>query len=254
MPALARLALRVTGTGALASAVAVGGCSGALLDVFGGDASLEIHSDQTGGTLAPALQTAVYSAADANTADVYLSDLPLRDLTAEGTEPLDGAAGVIVHVHYFLTPRAGRTPIDYRASNASVRVYVLAPAPPDPVDDLDAVPRIGVYGGGGFVLPRRAPGRAEFSGTMRQGTVRLTEQGPGFSDRLVTAGVSGRVRATKNDAAARALAETIAALLDERGAQPVALLEPAKPPARPAPEPGPAEPPSSTPAPAQPAG
>jgi hypothetical protein len=81
---------------------------------------------------------AVYAAQDRNTADLYLTDLPMERLSAED-DTLAGLSGTIVHVSIFLVPTAGRTPIDVTAVNASIRQVVIA----------DGV--VGVYSGGGFV-------------------------------------------------------------------------------------------------------
>lgn len=201
----------------------VPGCAGFGFD-FGGPSSLEISSGRTGGLLSPSFVTAVYASPDENTADIYISDLPLAALTAPDTVPLDNASGVIVHVHYFLTPVAGRTPIAFDASNVAVRLFVLTPA-----SDPDEPPTIGVYGGGGFLLPSDEPDGDSISGRIKRATLRLIAAAPGFEDRLATAIVDGAVRASRDEPSARAISETIAAMLEEREAvekSPVLPVEP----------------------------
>ncbi len=210
---------------ALCAPLALGaaGCAGLGLD-FGGPPSLEISSGRTGGLLVPAFVTAVYTSPDDNTADLYLSDLPLASLTAPDTAPLDNAAGSILHIHYFITPYAGRTPIDFDASNATIRLFVLAPGAlaGDP-------PTLGVYGGGGFLLPTDEPEGDDMSGRIKRATLRFIGGAPGFQDRLATAHLDGAVRATRDDESARAIAATLTAMLDEREVRPATPVAPIEP-------------------------
>ncbi len=226
----------------IAAASLLPACAGIGLDL-GGPPSLEISSGRTGGVLVPAFVTAVYASPDDNTADIYLSDLPLASLTAPDTAPLDNAAGSVLHIHYFITPYAGRTPIDFDASNVSIRLFVLAPGatPDDP-------PTLGVYGGGGFLLPTDEPDGDDLAGRMKRATLRLIAAAPGFNDRLAAAQIDGAVRATRDEESARAVAATLGAMFDERearAAEPPAPIEPGEEPgaedADPAPESTPAD-------------
>lgn len=222
--ARARRAARVALISGIALLVSGGaGCAGFGFD-FGGPSSLEISSGRTGGLLSPSFVTAVYASPDENTADIYISDLPLAALTAPDTAPLDNASGVIVHVHYFLTPVAGRTPIAFDASNVGVRLFVLTPA-----SDPDEPPTIGVYGGGGFLLPSDDPDGDATSGRIKRATLRLIAAAPGFEDRLATAIVDGAIRASRDEPSARAISETIAAMLEEREAVEASPVPPVEP-------------------------
>lgn len=182
---------------------AAAGCS--LLPV--GDTSLTTRSDafrgptdtaeQTGGELelseSSARLTSVYRGIDENTADVYVTDLPLSRL-ADPEDNLADASGMIVHVHIFLVPKAGSTPIDATASNAAVRQVVLASG------------ATGVYGGGGFVSVRDEIGDENFGAVIRGSSVRLVRRGPGFADRLGPSTVRGTLSARRDERAARAIA------------------------------------------------
>lgn len=188
-------------TGAVVALVHAG-C--ATWDFSGGAPSLEVASADTGAVLAPRWVTAVYQHADSNTADIYLSDIPLETLASGDLADLDNLSGSILHIRYFVTPRAGRTPISFSASNTVVRHVVFAPA------------SAGVYGGGGFLLPRDDAGEATFEGRMREATVRLVQAAPGFADRLESGEVSGFVSARRDPDAAAAVARTLSNLLHER--------------------------------------
>lgn len=149
------------------------------------------------GTLAPAIRAAVYKRIDDNTADLYFSDIPESRLT-DGGDNLGDASGVILHIHFFLEPSAGNTPIDDTACNATIRSLVLAPGADGTADSQV----IGVYGGGGFLFPSGSPGSRVFGGSMRDGTHRLLGSTTGFRDALGPASLSGKLLAVRDDAAA----------------------------------------------------
>ncbi|HYE01794.1 MAG TPA: hypothetical protein VD963_01025 [Phycisphaerales bacterium] len=131
---------------------------------------------------APELSTAVYWSQDANTADIYLSDLPV-DRLAGGRAGLGEGTGSLIHVHMFLAPRAGKTPIDETACNMTIRHLVLAGG------------QRGLYGGGGFLLPGDRAGAARFSASVRSASVKLLRADPGFVDHLRVAEVTGNLTA-----------------------------------------------------------
>lgn len=177
-----------------------------------GRASAEITSVEHPVVLAPAWQTAVYASPDENTADVVLSDLDRETLLGaiSSESRLREVEGSILRVRMFLQPRAGRTPIDYTASNASATLIVLSGG------------RIGVYGGGGFILPSARPGGKSFSGSLRDATLKPTGATPGFVDLLGPSDLSGRVSATRDDEAASRLAAWIGAVVGELASAEVA--------------------------------
>ena len=108
----------------------------------GSHASFTITSPLTGATLSPRLTTRAYSYADENTVDIYLSDLTPDELGVPmAPDPAKRPVGQIVHIHMFIRPSPGKTPIEPQASNCSIRHLILAPG------------ATGLYGGGGFLLP-----------------------------------------------------------------------------------------------------
>jgi hypothetical protein len=198
-----------------ALAAGLGGCtllhpeSGGVLTVSAADGSK---------TFAPGLTTGAYIASDADTADVFLSDLPPERFT-DPRDTLAGATGNIVHLHIFLVPDAGQTPIDNTACNFTVRHLVLSGGSPN-------APILGLYAGGGFLMPSGPLGTiSSFGGGRLAGTVsaasqRLGRSTPGFTDLLGPAKLSGRFGATDDEELAKAMSAKFEAL--------VSLLPPAE--------------------------
>jgi len=116
--------------------------------------------------------TLAYVSDDRNTADVYLTNLDRRELEL-ASDPAR-ISGQIVHIHMFLTPKPGATPIDSTATNATISHLVLAG------DGTDA--QIGVYEGAGFVLPTSRPGYSTFKAKVRRASLALLASTPGFPD------------------------------------------------------------------------
>lgn len=180
----------------------VGACVTTLMQgCSGGGIGLSMFSGATGSTtirstvestrLDASYQIAVYTYEDTNTADLYFTDLTPEQFDAllAGAKRSEVApdGGQILHIHMFLTPKAGRTPIEFSASNVTLSHYVLAG---------DA---IGVYGGGGFLLPSRVftrePGGGRFGGRMSEATVRFLSATPGFKDRIESGVLDAKLNA-----------------------------------------------------------
>lgn len=170
-----------------------------------GGGSARVTSIEQRTRLAPSWRTALYASPDINTADVILSDLDrdtlMRAIADEGV--LRDVEGSILRVRMFIAPRAGRTPIDYTASNASATLIVMSRG------------EIGVYGGGGFILPAGKPGARTFSGSLRDATLKPTGATPGFQDLLGASDLSGNISAKRDDAAASGVAAWIGAVVGE---------------------------------------
>jgi hypothetical protein len=203
----------------------------ALIGCGGNSTDLRLQAIMENAVVKPDFRVRAYIPADKNTADIYLSDIPTERLL-DPADALADAVGSVVHIHMFLTPVAGSTPIDATACNATVRQVVLA----GPLGTAGDRPALGVYGGGGFLLPDETPGGRSFSGSLFDATLKLTHATPGFVDRLGAARMSGDFDVRRDDAMARAMAQRLADLLD--AAPPVA--ETAEPAAAPEPD---AEPP-----------
>lgn len=177
-------------------AATLGGCAAAGLG--GATTALRIESRERDTWMAPQYRTAVYRAVDENTADIFLSDVPEDALVARLRAPNDeGTPATVTHIRLFLNPKAGKTPIDFTASNATITHVVMSGS------------AIGVYGGGGFLLPSSDIGSSEFGGRIRNASLRLLQSDDGFADLLGLAEMSGNVRARRDDT----FADTISARL-----------------------------------------
>lgn len=182
---------------ALAAAL-LGGCS---LFPGRGESSLVVKSAADDAALAATFRTAAYLWTDNNTADIYLSDLP-ADVFSDPAADLRSRTGQLIHIHLFLVPIAGRTPIDPTACNFTVRHIVLAGG------------QAGMYSGGGFLLPSGEPGGDWFTASLMDATVRLSRSDAGFTDRLGVSTLSGAIAAARNDATARAMAGHLESLIN----------------------------------------
>jgi hypothetical protein len=156
---------------------------------------------KTSATLTMTPPLAVYRFADKNTADVYMTDLPREVFDAQAD--LTGISGQLTHVHLFVAPEAGRTPIDDTACSVTVRHIVIAQG------------QIGIYGGGGFMYPSRRPGREQFKGSITGATLRLVAATPGFEDKLGAAELAATVKSVLDEPMAGALAERLRTLVEQ---------------------------------------
>ena len=182
--------------------LAAGLLSGCARLPFGTSSSARLRSLEQSVELSPDLRLRVYVAGDRNTADVFLTDLSDEELAAftapdSSWTEIDGQ---IVHVHMFLAPKAGQTPIETTAANATVRYAVLTQG------------QIGVYTGAGFLLPRGTAGDSHFGATLSNATVRLDRATPGFVDLLGPSRLELSFRATREPRTAAELRARIDAL------------------------------------------
>jgi hypothetical protein len=159
--------------------------------------SVTLRSVANGGVLRPEMRVLAYRSDDLESADVYLTDLAMQDL--DPGAPLDEIAGHFVHLHLFLIPKAGSTPIESTASSVTIRYVVLARG------------AVGVYGGGGFLLPRGEPGDKLLGGSIRDATMKLIKANAQFHDPLGACSLKTSFRAPLDES----LARLMAARLDE---------------------------------------
>ncbi len=166
----------------------LGGC------VSGGEVRLRsvAHPDRV---VSPPLPTAVVIRRDTRSVDVYLTDFSRRDL--DPLADLSLVSGHIVHIHMFLQPAAGRTPIDSAATNATIRHMIVARG------------AVGIYEGAGFILPRLDAGQDTFSARIREASLRLMRRDEAFSDPLGAATFDASIRATEDPALARLIARRL---------------------------------------------
>lgn len=157
----------------LAPAIVAGLCVLATsCGVFGGGLtrSATLSSAEEGVYLTMTPRYQAYMSSDINTADFFLSDLP-ADAFADGAD-LSQFSGSLIQIHMFLAPKAGSTPIAFSATSATVRQVVFAEG------------QMGMYSGGGFLLPSGTAGGSTFGGKIHSASMRLTARTPGFADKL----------------------------------------------------------------------
>jgi hypothetical protein len=111
-----------------------------------------------------------------------LSDVPIDDL-------LNGSIqnGQLLHVRLLWMPKAGSTPMDSTATNASIRFVVIAGG------------EVGVYSGAGFAVPDSDLTGARAKVTLYDATVQLQDATAGFRDLLSPAHVSGSFTAIRDE-------------------------------------------------------
>lgn len=178
------------------TAVAAGLASLALLGsgcgrIFTG-AGVRIRSIDRQAALEPQIAASGYTSEDPSTADIYLSDMTASRLVT--ADSLDQLSGTIIHVHMFLRPRPGKTPIATTASTVTIRCAVFSKG------------QIGIYGGGGFLFPSGVPGDGDFGGAIKEASVKLLASTPGFADRLGAAEFSSGMLAPQDVAVSGVMA------------------------------------------------
>jgi hypothetical protein len=163
----------------------LGGC--------GGGGKLAVHSELEPDTvLTGNFTTGVYAFDDQNNVDVILLEGPPEQPTQA------------VHIRMHWTPRAGRTPVDVHATNATVRYVIFAGE------------AAGVYSGSGFLFPRVNPGKGTFTGELRDTALRLADASPNFADRLGLARATGGFSAALDEATTLRLLRQIEVALREQ--------------------------------------
>ena len=156
-------------------AMLMGGCTTDL----GGRLSLKSQSYQ-GTSLIAGFGASYYSVDDKNNVTVLLIDGPVDRPTQA------------VAIHMFWHPRAGRTPIDPTATNATIHYTIFSG------DDYQEV---GIYSGAGFVYPLDKIGEDRLNADVWQATLRLVDRSEAFQDLLGQAVLDGYLTATRDDAA-----------------------------------------------------
>jgi hypothetical protein len=162
----------------------LGGCTS-------GHSTIQLRSQTTkGAVLAPEWTEVVARISDPNNIDIFMLDQPLDAYelaAATGAEQTMQAC----HIHIFLRPKAGRTPIQASACTATVRHLIL-------VGD-----QAGEYGGAGFMTPLSGTTEKTIHASIVEGRARLVRATTGFADRLLDAEINGTISARHDPAAAR---------------------------------------------------
>ncbi len=149
------------------------------------------------------LPTRVFARQDANAIDIYMTDLPIERWHPDTS--LAGVSASLVHIHQFIAPKPGETPISNNASNATVRYILIAPT------------GIGIYAGGGFL---RASGDTTLHATLVGSTVNLVHHSPGFTDALGPSTLAATVNATGDDRAIAALQARVQTIVQSLAGKP----------------------------------
>jgi len=135
---------------------------------IGSDVQLRSTDGQS--ILEPQMTVLAYVGADKNTANIFLTDLSRGELDTLAS--IEQVNGYIIHIHMFLAPKAGKTPIAETATNATVRFMVIAEG------------AVGIYEGAGFLLPTTSTDRPAFIASMEDAPLRLILANDRFADPL----------------------------------------------------------------------
>lgn len=193
--------IRCTLTLCTLATLAAGAC-GTLRGGGGSGGSSKIVSDTTSSVYETNLRTRAYTFHDDNTADIYLTDLSDAQLTSFFQKNADWSqiSGTMVHIHLFLDPKPGKTPIEPTAATASIRYAIISAG------------QVGIYDGAGFMLPGQKPGKSSISGSFNAAPLRLSRATDAFSDPLTPARLTMSFDAKLNDLTAPELQARIDAL------------------------------------------
>lgn len=157
--------------------------------------SLEVHSmAQDRSVLTPRCTTVVCTEGFANEGDVWMTDIPLEQLTS-GTF----TSGQIIHLQVLWTPVAGKTPLVPTSTNLAIEYIIVSNG------------EVGVYGGGGFGWLSGTP-ETGMHVKIEDATVAIEAQANGFTDLLTPATIVGTVNSVPDSTIARQIA-TAAELL-----------------------------------------
>lgn len=157
----------------------------------------QIHPETV---LAGGFTSSIYSLDDANNLTLLLLDGTIED----------PAQAVVIRM--FWKPRAGRTPIDPTATNATVLYTIFAG---------DNRREVGIYSGAGFVYPLDQAGQETFSIDVWHATLRLTDRSHAFRDLLRGAILEGHLTATRDDVAVERALKCLRILVTERMGYPM---------------------------------
>ena len=99
----------------------------------------------------------------------------------------------VLHVELLWEPRAGFTPIDPAATNASIRYVVISNG------------EMGIYGGAGFAWPDGSLTDSSLYVSIEEATLQLQEKTAGFHDLLGVAYLEGSFNAVRDERKTRQL-------------------------------------------------
>lgn len=163
----------------VAVAAMLSGCGRPRLgfDRGGGQLQITSHLDQRA-ALRGGFQTGMYRLDGANKLTMLLLDGP----------PESPSQAVTIRMLW--QPRAGHTPVQETATNATVH-YVIFTG--------EADTQVGIYSGAGYFYPQSALDGSPMRGAIWQATLQLDVSSEGFRDLLGSAILKGNVKAQRDD-------------------------------------------------------
>jgi|GEM_PF-1999365 len=145
-----------------------------------GSLKLESQSRQQGAQLQGKFTQGFYRFDDKNQLTMLLIEGPVESPQQAMT------------VRMFWKPRAGRTPIDPTATNATIH-YVIFTG--------EERQEVGIYSGAGFIFPNGQPGDKNLNAEVWHSTLRLSDATGNFQDLLGPASLKGRIKIRHDDVA-----------------------------------------------------
>jgi hypothetical protein len=109
-----------------------------------------------------------------------------------------------VTIRMFWRPRAGSTPLDRTATNATIQYAVFTGE------------NVGVYSGAGFLYPQNTPGNDSLTAAIWQAILRPADQSLGYEDPLGKATVKGKFTVRRDDIAVEQLLRKLNVHISER--------------------------------------
>ncbi len=161
---------------------------------------------QTNMVVMGGFQSSLYSIDDRGRVTVLLFDGPVE-------QPAQA-----VTIRVFWKPRAGRTPVDPTATNATIHYTIFTG---------DRNQEVGVYSGAGFVYPIGKLGQSVLNAEVWQASLRLTDRSALFADLLGSATLEGYFTAKRDDPAVRRLLRQIHTMVTQRVGYPRYVSNPA---------------------------
>ncbi len=146
----------------------------------------------TGGELAIRSQTVDGPRMKSGFSEGFFTVADKNTLTAVMYEGPADAPTQAVTIRMFWQPKAGRTPIDDTATNATIHYIIFTG---------DNREEIGIYSGAGFVYPNSGLEGDKLVAGVWQSSLRLADKSKGFHDHLGQATLEGRFTAKRDDAA-----------------------------------------------------
>ncbi len=177
------------------------GCSGqGMFDggprLWGSGGALTIRSqDPAGAKLSGGFERGLYSFDDKNNLTVVLFDGPEENPRQAVT------------IRLLWTPRAGRTPIDPNATNATIHYVIFT--------GQDGA-EVGVYQGAGYLFPRNKPGSGRLDAGLWDANLRLADRSDRFNDLLGQASIKGGFQAKRDELALNRTVRQLNVMIGQR--------------------------------------